>query len=134
MMREQKLKEPSGEASQLPPIIKLTFKSTPNLVVPFCAFCKLARAKKRSPGVIKQTLVPEKEGILSCDKYEPGDLISTDQFVVGTPGRLMSGYGRETKTSRYHGGTIYDDAGSGVTWIANQVSLSAGETLLGNRS
>ena len=83
--------------------------------------------------MIKQKLVPEKQGILSRDKYEPGYLISTDQFVVGTPSRLMSGYGHEAKTSRSNGGTIYNDAGSGVTWIENQVSLGADGTLLGKQ-
>ena len=37
--------------------------------------------------------VPDKEGILARDKYEVGDFVFTDQFVVRTPGRLPSGYG-----------------------------------------
>jgi hypothetical protein len=86
LMRPQKMEEPSGKETVLPAVIKPKFASTPNCVVPACASCQLARAKKRSPGVVKQKPVLDKEGILSHDKYLPGDFVSTDQFVVGTPG------------------------------------------------
>ena len=50
---------------------------------------KLATAKARSSDVMTQKPVASKEGALSWDMYEPGDSISTDQFVVKTPGRLI---------------------------------------------
>ena len=53
-----------------------------------------------------------------------------DHFVVNTPGRLLSGYGREARHNRYHGGTIFNDAATGLIWIENQVTLGAGDTLL----
>jgi hypothetical protein len=65
LMREQKMEEPSGRTSVLPPVIQPTFKSTPNCVVPACASCQLARAKKRSTGIVKKKPVPEKEAALS---------------------------------------------------------------------
>ncbi len=57
--------------------------------------------------------------------------MSTDQFVCRTPGRLPSGYGCEGTNSRFNGGTIYNDAASGLIWVENQVSLSASETIMG---
>jgi hypothetical protein len=57
--------------------------------------------------------------------------VSTDQFVCRTPGRLPSGYGREGTNSQFNGGTIYNDAASGLIWVENQVSLSASETIMG---
>ena len=57
--------------------------------------------------------------------------MSTDQFVCRTPCRLPSGYGREKSTSRFNGGTIYNDAASGLIWVENQVSLGANETIMG---
>jgi hypothetical protein len=30
-----------------------------------------------------------------------------DQYVVKTPGRLPTGYGRESHTNMFHGGTIF---------------------------
>jgi hypothetical protein len=46
---------------------------------------------------------------------------------------LESGYGREAKNDCYHGGTIFNDAGTGVIWVENQVSLGVGETVLGKQ-
>ena len=91
----------------------------------------LGRSKKTSPGVVNKRAVPEKMRILSQDKYEVGDFMSTDQFVCKTPGRLPSGFGRERYQNRFHGGTIYNDAASGLIWVENQVSLGANETVLG---
>ena len=73
--------------------------------------------------------VAEAEGILFSKKYETGDFVSMDQYVVKTPGRLPSGYGRESNVNMFHGGTIFRDAASKIIHIENQVSLGAGETL-----
>jgi len=131
LTREQKLEEPNGTCSVLPPIIQAKFPTSSKCAVPAYESCLLARAKKRSVGIAKVKAVPEKEGILASDKYEAGDFISTDQFIVKTPGQLPSGYGRERRDLRYHGGTIYNDAATGTIWIENQVSLGANETVVG---
>ena len=60
-----------------------------------------------------------------------GDFVSTDQFVCKTPGRLPTGFGREGPNGSYQGGTIYNDAASGLIWVENQVSLGASETIMG---
>ncbi|KAL7465925.1 hypothetical protein ACHAXS_006230 [Conticribra weissflogii] len=52
-----------------------------------------------------------------------------DQFVVKTPGRLPTGYGREAAHNKYTGGTIFHDAASGFIGIENQVSLGVFETI-----
>ena len=62
----------------------------------------------------KQTILPEKEGILYLDKYKPGYLVSVDQFVVNTPGRLSNGYIQESSSSRFHEGTLYNDSDTGI--------------------
>ena len=79
--------------------------------------------------MINQKLAAEEEGIISHNKYVPGDLISTDQFVMGIPDKLESRYGHEAKNIS----TIYNDAGSGVTWVENQVLLGSGKTFLGKQ-
>lgn len=69
-----------------------------------CEVCSLARAKRRSPKVVRQEeAVKEKEAILSWDKYEAGDFVSMDQFIVKTPGRLLEGFGQEGANNRFHG-------------------------------
>jgi hypothetical protein len=67
----------------------------------------MSRAKQRKPEVKKSKAVPEEVGALSREKYETGDFVSMDQYVVKTPGRLPTGYGRESHTNMFHGGTIF---------------------------
>jgi len=71
------------------------------------------------------------EGAITRDQYEVGDFVSTDQFICKTPGHLQTGYGRKSQDRRFQGGTIYNDAASGLIWVENQVSLSANETVMG---
>ena len=51
----------------------------------------------------KKTILPEKEGI---DKYKPRYLVSSENFVVNTPGQLPTVYVRESSSYRFRGGTI----------------------------
>jgi hypothetical protein len=44
---------------------------------------------------------------------------------------LPTGYGRESQDRRFQGGTIYNDAASGLIWVENQISLGAIETIMG---
>ena len=131
LMRDRTYEEPLGQHTVLPPIIKAKFPSARNCVIPLCQSCLLARARKRTPGVKYTKADPQKEGALSRDWYEVGDFVSTDQFICRTPGHLPEGYGRESTDRRFHGGTIYNDAASGLIWVENQVSLGANETVMG---
>ncbi len=67
---------------------------------------------------------------MSWDAYEAGDFVSADQYVVNTPGSLLSGYGREAPHNQFHGDTLFHDVATGLILIENQVSLGAGETLM----
>jgi hypothetical protein len=62
----------------------------------------LSRAKQSKLDVKKSKAVPEEAGALARDKYETGDFISLDQYVVKTPGRLPTGFGRESHTNMFH--------------------------------
>ena len=79
----------------------------------------------------KKSIVPQKEGILYIDKYNPVYLVSVDQFVVNTRGQLLTGNIQESSSSRFHGGTFYNDAATGIIWVENQVSLGASATVSG---
>ena len=83
----------------------------------------------RSSDVMTQKPVASKEGALSRDMYGPGDRISTDQFVVKTPGRLIKGYGRDAAHNFFYGGTFVQDAASNLVRVQPQVSNGAGETV-----
>ena len=58
--------------------------------------------------MVKSKAVQESERILSHELYAPGDFVSLDQYVVTTPGRLPTGYGCESVTNMFHGGTIFE--------------------------
>ena len=135
LMRPQVIRDQDGNVIvRRPPVIPTKFKSTKNLKpehFPMSMAAKLATAKNRGTGTSKSSAVRSKEGILARDKYEPGDAIHTDQYIVHTPGRIVSGYGREAAQNCYHGGTIYQDAASNLVRVQNQVSLGAGETVVG---
>ena len=73
----------------------------------------------------------DSEGAISHSKLDIGDFVSTDQFVCRTSGMLPSGYGHDGTNSQFNGGTIYNDAASGLIWVENQVSLGASETIMG---
>ena len=56
-----------------------------------------------------------------------------DQYVVRNPGRLPTGYGRDSDTNMFHGGTLFRDAASKYIYVRNQISLGAGETVTAKR-
>ena len=122
-MRERHYEEPNGNKTILPAIIKPKLVSARNCIVPPCQSCLLARARKRTPNVSRTRLLDDREGAITRDQYNVGDFVSTDQFICKTPGRLPTGYGRESQDRRFQGGTIYNDAASGLIWVENQVSL-----------
>jgi hypothetical protein len=131
LMRERTFEKPLGKRTVLPPIIKPKFPSAWNCVIPVCQSCLLAFARKRTPNVKRSTVIPENEGALSCNRYEVGDFVFTDQFICKTPGQLPEGFGHELKEWHFQGGTIYNDAASGLIWAENQVSFGANETVMG---
>ena len=131
MMKPQQIEKPDGSRSIIAPFISPKRPPALTCAIPACEYCLLGRAKKRSAGVNKRQPVLDKEGLLSRYQYEVGDFVSTDQFFVRTPRRLPNGYGHERRENRFHGGTIYNDAASGLIWVENQVSLGANETVLG---
>jgi len=115
------------------PVIPTKFKDASTCQVPKCMSCELAAMKRRSTRVKTTKVVKEREGALKQDSYDPGDMISSDQFSVTTPGRHLSGYGRESVDTGFKGGTVYVDSASGLIRVQPQSSLGAEETLLGKQ-
>jgi hypothetical protein len=76
-------------------------------------------------------LLDDREGAITRDQYNVGDFISTDQFICKKPGHLPTGYGHESQDCRFQGGTIFNDAASGLIWVKNQVSFGANKTVMG---
>ncbi len=119
--------ESSGVWHQMPPVINPIFKSTPNLETPpLCQICQLACSMHCMPKVNQLTVAKlDQQGALSQDASKAGDFVSADQYIVNTPGRLLSRYGREAPHNQTHGGTISHVAAIGLFWAENWVSLGA---------
>jgi hypothetical protein len=122
---------PDGRTTILPTIIQPKNPSARNSIVPPCQLCLLACARIRSPKVSWTQPLEDPKGAITRDQYKIGDFVSTDQFICKTPGRLPTGYGQESQDCRFQGGTIYNDAASGLIWVENQVSLGANKTVMG---
>ncbi len=82
--------------------------------------------KQQNPQLKQSQATPEKEGLLSRNRYEAGGFDSADQFVVNTPGCLLSGFWRGDACDKFHGGTVFQDDTAGIICIEFQVSLGAG--------
>eukprot|EP00956_Cyclotella_meneghiniana_P015029 scaffold22790_cov42-Cyclotella_meneghiniana.AAC.1 len=129
LMRVAELRESTGAVTVMDRVIVPKIKSAANCPIPMCQSCQLSRARLRKPKVAKSKAIPENAGALSRDQYCTGDFVSLDQYIVKTPGRLPTGYGKESYTNMFHGGTIFRDAASKYIHVQNQVSLGAGETV-----
>ena len=129
LMKVVEVKEPSGAVSTMDRVLIPKIPATAKCPIPLCRSCQLSRAKMKKPNVVKSKAIPSSAGALSREKYLPGDFVSLDQYVIKTPGRLPTGYGKESVTNMFHGGTIFRDAASKYIHVQNQVSLGAGETV-----
>ena len=114
LMHEQIFKLDDGTTMRRPAVLPTKHATTKNCKIPMCMSCEMAMMRARSPRVKTSKAVKEKEGILFCNSYEPGDMVPSDQFNVHTAGRKFDGYGCEPHENGYHGGTVYVDAASGL--------------------
>ena len=69
--------------------------------------------------------------VIRRDDLQPGDRVSTDQYVSPVHGRLPHTKGKEKSQHQYSGGTIFYDHASGLVYLNHQVSLGAGDTVSG---
>ena len=106
MTKPQKIEEPDGSRLVMDQVISTKLTTASTYAIPASEYCLLGCAKKRSTGVNKRQPVLYKEGLIYRDNDEVGDSVSTDQFVVPTPGSLPNGYDRERRENRFHCGTI----------------------------
>ena len=90
-MRDLIYEDPNGKITILPPITKPKFPVISNYYMPACQSYMMACS-----GTTKFNTPPEKELTLTRDKYEVGDVLSTEYFIIKTPGQLPTGYDRDS--------------------------------------
>ena len=128
-MRSIPMEEPSGASSVAPQIIKPKVPQSSSCPLPTCQSCQMARARQQKPNIVKSKVIQINAGALSRDKYELGDMVSMDQYVVKNPGCLPTGHGCEADHDKFHGSTVFRDAATKIIHVENQVSLNAAETI-----
>jgi hypothetical protein len=88
MLRIKKLmvphwaKDENGLQDAMPCVITPAFKTAATSPILCCAACELAHACCCLTGATKQQAVEEKEGILSANQYQVGDLVSIINGLV----------------------------------------------------
>jgi hypothetical protein len=76
---------------------------------PLCAACQLAKQTRKGAGVRTTVPVPETLDGLTRGKLEPGQTVLIDQYMSATHGRLAHTKGKEAKSKKYIGGTLFID-------------------------
>jgi hypothetical protein len=96
---------------------------------PKCASCQFGKQERTPRKGSTVQVDKQREGILSADKLNPGDLIFSDQYCRSVPGRVFGRRGASISSQTYCGGTLFCDAASGWIKVIHQVSLNAHETV-----
>jgi hypothetical protein len=99
-----------------------------------CATCKLAKQPRTGAGMSRSIPVPGKRGGLTTDKLQPGQTVSINQYMSSTHGRLAHTKGKESRSKKFTGGTLFADHATLYIHCTNQVSLCVGETLKGKNA
>jgi hypothetical protein len=88
--------------------------------------CHMSAWKTRTPD---STQMKDKsvESALKCNKLEPRELVSTDQYESRLPGRVFSNHFSKVTSEQYKRGTLFCDAASSQVGIHNQVCFIAEE-------
>jgi hypothetical protein len=118
-------------SSQLthPVVIQTKHAKTHRCTPPKCAACILGKMEN-IPKSTTQTHGSTNGGLSDGALY-PGDRISTDQYIVTQKGRTISNSSKDNL--KINGGTIFVDHASGRIFAHHQISLRAGETIIGKR-
>jgi hypothetical protein len=124
---QQMLCQPRGQ--DLIQVLKPKNQASSACSRPLCAACQLAKQTRQGAGVRTTVPVPETLDELTRNKLEPGQTVSIDQYMSATHGRLAHTKGKEAKSKKYTGGTLFIDHATQYIHCRHQVSLRVGETL-----
>jgi hypothetical protein len=96
---------------------------------PLCAACQFGKQRLKSAPGIHHSHVQDHVAELSEDNLFPGQKVSVDHFISSSKGRLFSGTGRNSSSSKLSGGAIFVDHASNYVQVEFQSHLTTHETL-----
>jgi len=94
-----------------------------------CTACLYAKQKRRTPDSSTETKNKDLEGALTKDDLSPGDVVSCDQYMSPSKGRLSHTRGKEASSNQYVGGTIFIDHATNYLFVNHQVNLTCESTV-----
>ena len=97
--------------------------------VPKCAACQFGKQTIRPAPGITNSIVKDRQGVISAEQLFPGQQVSVDHFVCSTLGCTFESKGHGPVQSRYKGGCIFVDSASNNVFIYLQRLLTTHETL-----
>jgi len=101
---------------------------------PICASCKISCMTRRNPKSTQSKHDPNQLMALRRNDLGIGQTVSIDQYITYTPGCLQHMRGKEHSVMQFTGGNLFDNHCSKFVFIHNQVSLGAGEILVGKHA
>jgi hypothetical protein len=99
-------------------------KKSSSCAKPLCTACQLAKQTRRTSPATNTTLNNDIAGHLSQGDLTPGQWVSMDQYMSALHGRLPHAKGKEPKSKKYAGGTIFHDHATQLIFLRHQVSLA----------
>jgi hypothetical protein len=94
-----------------------------------CTACLYAKQKRKTADSSVEIKNKELEGVLTKNDLFPGDVVSCDQYMSPSKGRLMHTKGKEASSNQYVGGTIFIDHATNYLFTNHQVNLTAESTV-----
>ena len=94
-----------------------------------CAACDFGKVHRQPNKVNTIKKNPMKEQELKKDNLLPGQMVSSDHYIPGAPGRLYNTKGKAYSSVMFSGGCVFIDHASGYVSIKNQVAINATETV-----
>jgi hypothetical protein len=123
-----------------PKLLAGTGETIPHMVVPTetgtstcekfcCTACLYAKQKRRTANSSVEIKHEALEGALTKNDLFPGDVVSCDQYMSPSKGRLIHTRGKEASSNQYVGGTIFIDHATNYLFTNHQINLTAETTV-----
>ncbi|KAG7345831.1 hypothetical protein IV203_033362 [Nitzschia inconspicua] len=106
------------------PILQATRPRVTTCEPPRCEACQYAKQKRRLPSTQISRPISEREGGISRDVLDPGQLVSCDLYQSTVRGRLQHTKGHESDDMKLCGGTIFYDIASQFVFLRHQSNLT----------
>ena len=104
-------------------------KAVANFKSPKCAACDFGKGHRQPNKVNTTNKNTMNEQELKKDHLLPGKMVSTDHYILRSPGRLYHTKGKSDKSDMFSVGCVFIDHFSGCANIKHQVAINATENV-----